>query len=141
VLEHLRPGAAGRYHRSIVSTGSRPYQPLGADGPFAAFAGDLIGRELPDLDAARRDETVVFICRRVRSLPSPLLIGVTLLAIAVGIAHRLAGSGRVTTFLQATRLPFVGELARLVRSLGFAYIWETWPDTSPTGAPLYGAAA
>ena len=32
-------------------------------------------------------------------------------------------------------LPLVGEFPRLVRSLGFAYIWETWPDTSPSGAP------
>jgi hypothetical protein len=124
-----------------VSTGQRPFQPLGADGPFAAFANELIGRELPDLDAARRDDTVVFICRRVTALPSPLLVGVTLLTIAVGGARRVAGPDRVTTFLQGTRLPFVGELARLVRSLGFAYIWETWPDTSPNGAPLDGAAA
>ena len=139
--EHLRPGPVGRYHRSIVSTGQRPCQPLGADGPFAAFARDLIERELPDLDAARRDATVVFVCRRVRALPSPLLVGVTLLAVGVGAATRLVGLARVTAFLQGTRLPFVGELARLVRSLGFAYVWETWPDTSPTGAPLDGAAA
>lgn len=124
-----------------MSTGPRSFQPLGADGPFAAFAQELLERELPDLDAARRDQTVVFVCRRVRVLPSPLLVGVTVLAVAVGVIAKLVGIGRVTTFLQGTGLPFVGELARLVRSLGFAYIWETWPDTSPTGAPLDGAAA
>ena len=23
----------------------------------------------------------------------------------------------------------------LVRSLGYAYVWETWPTTTPTGGP------
>jgi hypothetical protein len=36
-------------------------------------------------------------------------------------------------------LPLVGELARLIRSLGFAFVWETWPDSSPTGAPAVAA--
>lgn len=124
----------GRYHRTIVSTRSRPSQPLGVDGPFAAFADDLIARELPDLAASRRAETVAFVCRRVRSLPSPLLVGVTLLAVGVGVARRVVSADRVTSVLQTTRLPFVGELSRLVRSLGFTFIWETWPDTTPTGA-------
>jgi hypothetical protein len=31
-------------------------------------------------------------------------------------------------------LPFVGEYPRLMRSLGFAYVWEHWPTTTPTGA-------
>lgn len=117
-----------------MSTGPRPLSPLGADGPFAAFADDLLERELPDLEPVRREATVAFVCRRVRALPTPLLAGVTMLAGGVGLARRVAGDDRVTTFLQATRLPFVGELARLVRSLGFAFVWETWPDTGPTGA-------
>ena len=119
-----------------MSTAQRPFQPLGADGPFAAFADDLIERELPALAPERRAATVQFVCRRVRSLPSPLLIGVTLLAVGVGVGRRVFGPARVTTFLQGTRLPFVGELARLVRSLGVAYVWETWPDTDPSGADL-----
>ncbi len=124
-----------------MSTRSRPSQPLGVDGPFAAFADDLLGRELPDLAPDRRATTVAFVCRRVHALPSPLLVGVTLLAVAVGVARRVAGGSRVTSFLQATRLPFVGELARLVRSLGFAFVWETWPDTSPSGADLAAVPA
>ncbi len=122
-----------------MSTGQRPFQPLGADGPFAVFADDLIERELPALAPERRAATVAFVCRRVRSLPSPLLIGVSLLAVGVGVARAAFGPRRVTPFLQRTRLPFVGELARLVRSLGFAYVWETWPDTDPSGAELTGA--
>jgi hypothetical protein len=124
------------YHPCIVSNGSRLTQPLGAEGPLAVFADDLIGRELPDLAPERRQATITFIRRRVGDLPSPLLVGVTMLVVVVGAAQRIAGIGRVTGFLQSTRLPFVGELARLARSLGFAYIWETWPATSPTGAAL-----
>ena len=119
----------------------RLLQPLRAEGPLATFADHLIARELPDLADDRRAGTVAFVCRRAGSLPSPLLVGVSLLALALGAALRFAGPDRTTTFLQGTRLPFVGELARLVRSLGFAFIWETWPDTSPTGAALDGAAA
>jgi len=120
-----------------VSTGPlRLLQPLGDDGPFAAFADHLVAVELPDLDPERRADTVAFVCRRTRSLPSPLLVGVTLLGVGLGLALRVAGIERTTAFLRATRLPFVGELARLVRSLGFAYVWETWPDTSPTGRAL-----
>ena len=81
-------------------------------------------------------------CRRAGALPSPLLVGRDACwPIALGVALRVVGPDRTTTFLQGTRLPFVGELARLVRSLGFAFIWETWPDTSPTGVALDGAAA
>lgn len=38
-------------------------------------------------------------------------------------------------------LPLVAEYPRLVRSLSFAYIWEHWPHTSPTGAQPAEAAA
>ncbi len=122
-------------------TPQRPTQLLRAEGPFATFADHLIARELPELPTERRALTVAFVCRRTASLPSPLLIGVSLLGVALGVALRIAGLDRTTTFLQATRLPFVGELARLVRSLGFAFVWETWPDTSPAGADLGGVAA
>ena len=35
-------------------------------------------------------------------------------------------------------LPVAGEYVRLMRSLTYAYIWETWPDTSAIG-PAAGA--
>lgn len=137
---HCPPTPAARYHPHIVSPSPlRLLRPDRADGPFATFADHLLGRELPDLAPDRRDAAVAFVCRRVGALPSPLLAGVALLTAAVGIGQRLVGVDRITTFLQATRLPFVGEMARLVRSLGFTFVWETWPDTSPTGAPLVGA--
>jgi hypothetical protein len=124
-----------------VSPLPRLLQPLRAEGPFATFADHLIARELPDLAVERRASTVAFVCRRAGALPSPLLVGVSLLAVALAAALRILGPDRTTSFLQRTRLPFVGELARLVRSLGYAFIWETWPDTGPTGLALDGAAA
>lgn len=108
--------------------------PLGVEGPFGLFADDVISRELPDLPIDRRAATVAFVCRRAHEVPTPLRIGVTVLALAAGLARRLLGADRTTAFLQRTSLPFVGELARMVRSLGFAFIWETWPATTPTGA-------
>ena len=106
---------------------------LSPDGPFGCFAGHLLARELPDLGDDRRTETVAFVCRRAAQMPTPLRLGLTTLSLGVAASLGLVGPERTTTMLQSTSLPFVGELARVVRSLGFAYIWETWPDTSPTG--------
>lgn len=115
---------------AVVSVG-----PLSVEGGFGVFADALLAAELPDLPADRRLDTVRFVCRRAAEVPSPLRIGVTALSIGTGVGHRLAGVDRTTGFLRRTGLPFVGELARMVRSLGFAYVWETWPATSSSGAP------
>lgn len=108
--------------------------PLQIDGAFGSFADQLLADELPDLADERRHSTVEFVCRRAGALPSPLLIGVTLLSVGVSVAMRVGGRERTTAWLRRTTLPFVGELARMVRSLGFTYVWETWPDTTPSGA-------
>jgi hypothetical protein len=108
---------------------------LSSEGPFGLFADRLLTIELPDLPSTSRADTVAFVCRRANQVPSPLRVGVVGLSAGVGMAQRLLGVDRTTGFLRTTRLPFVGELSRMVRSLGFAYIWETWPDSSPTGAP------
>ncbi len=116
-----------------------PANPLSPDGPFGRFADQLLGFELPDLPADRRHAAVAFVCRRAEQVPTPLRVGVVTLSIATGIGQRLIGDNKTTAFLRATHLPFVGELARMVRSLGFAYIWETWPSTSPTGGAMSDA--
>ena len=67
------------------------------------------------------------------ALPSPMRIGVGVVAVAVAGAGRLVGGGRVVRLLAARPLPVLGEYVRLVRSLGYAYVWETWPATTPTG--------
>jgi hypothetical protein len=117
------------------SRGEAIPSPLRTTGPFGVFADDLLAAELPELPVERRTETVAFVCRRAAQIPTPLRLGVIVLTIAVGSAHRLLGRSRTTSFLRRTSLPLVGELARLVRSLGFAYVWETWPATTELGAP------
>ena len=99
------------------------------------FADSLLAVELPDLPEDRRCASVAFVWRRALEVPTPLRLGVATLSLATGLAQRLVGVERTTTFLRGTTLPFVGELARMVRSLGLAFVWETWPTTSPTGAP------
>ncbi len=107
---------------------------LSSEGPFGLFAHRLLTLELPDLPDSSRSDTVTFVCRRADQTPSPLKAGVIVLSLGVGLGQRLLGIDRTTSLLRTTRLPFVGELARMVRSLGFAYIWETWPHTLPTGS-------
>ena len=109
--------------------------PLRPSGPFGRFADDLLAVELPDLTTDQRADTVGFVCRRASQMPTPLRLGILALSVGVGVLQRVAGPDRTVRFLQGTSLPFVGELARLVRSLGFTFVWETWPATSPTGAP------
>ena len=107
---------------------------LSVEGPFGTFADRLLELELPDLPTDRRADTVAFVCRRCDDVPSPLKLGIGTLTVAVGLSERALGIDRTTRFLQTTSVPFVGELARMVRSLGFAFIWESWPTTSPTGS-------
>jgi hypothetical protein len=108
---------------------------LQIEGAFGRFADRLLAVELPDLPEPRRAETVRFVCRRANQVPTPLRLGVIALSTAAGLGERLLGGDRTTRLLQSTPLPFVGELARMVRALGFTFVWESWPDTSPTGAP------
>ena len=116
-----------------MSHGVAMSSPLSPSGPFGQTADELLTLELPDLPHARRAESVAFVCRRADQLPAPLRAGLVVLTVIVGVARRLCGCERTTGFLAATSLPFVGELARMVRSLAFAYIWETWPETTATG--------
>jgi hypothetical protein len=101
-------------------------------GPFAEM---LLATDLPQLPAERRADAVRFIQRRTDSVPSFTRFGVTVLA----FFYRLllaAPFGRTAARLMASRpFPVLGEYPRLIRSLGYAYIWERWPDTLPTGAP------
>jgi hypothetical protein len=107
---------------------------LTSDGPLGLFADRLLTIELPDLPGPARDDTVAFVCRRAAQMPSPLRLGLVLVCAGVALVQRAVGTERTTRLLQDSRLPLLGELPRMVRSLGFAYIWETWPDTAPSGA-------
>jgi hypothetical protein len=107
---------------------------LTSDGLLGLFADRLLTIELPELPGSARDDTVVFVCRRAGQMPSPLRLGLVLVCAGVALVQRAVGTDRMTRLLQESRLPLLGELPRMVRSLGFAYIWETWPDTAPSGA-------
>ena len=90
--------------------------------------------DLPDLPADRRAAVVEFVGRRIRALPSPMRLGVGMVSLVVAGAGRLVGLDRVVGVLATRPLPVLGDYVRLVRSLAYAYVWETWPATAPLGA-------
>jgi hypothetical protein len=97
------------------------------------FADRLLRLDFPSLPASNRTEVVAFTTRRVETLPSITYLGVVFLAAIVRLVLLLPGSDTTLRFLARTSLPLLGEYTRLVRSLGYAYIWDTWPDTAPDG--------
>jgi hypothetical protein len=99
----------------------------------SAFCASLLAHDLPDLPAERRAEVVAFTSRRVGGLPAPMRLGVGAVALIVGAAGRALGGRRVAALLAGRPLPVVGEYVRLLRSLTYAYVWEAWPATTPTG--------
>lgn len=111
------------------------------------FADRLLALDFPGLAPDRRADAVAFAIRRVDGLPSVMRFGVTVIAAVVRALLALPGDDAILRFLSRTALPLLGEYVRLVRSLGYAYVFETWPDTrhdgsSPSGATsVPGAAA
>jgi hypothetical protein len=105
-------------------------------GLIADFCEQVVAHDLPELPPERRRAVVEFTIRRLDGLPSPMRVGVGAVATVVGGVGRLAGSSRVATLLGGHPLTITGEYVRLIRSLAYAYIWETWPDTSAAGRPL-----
>jgi hypothetical protein len=112
-----------------------PMRPFPPRGLIAAFSDCVVAHDLPGLPEERRAEVVEFAGRRIALLPSPMRVAVGLVATAVGMLGRVIGTGRLATFLARHPLPVLGEYVRLVRSLAFAYVWDTWPATAPSGAP------
>lgn len=95
----------------------------------------VLGHDFPDLADDRRHLVVAFVVSRLTSLPGPMRLGVTVIALVVH-ALRLVGGDRLIVRLSSLPLPLVAEYFRLLRSLSYAYVWETWPDTRPSGAAL-----
>jgi hypothetical protein len=102
-------------------------------GLVAAFSGEVLAADLPNLPPERRAAAVDFIAARVARLPTPMRLGVGAVAVATGIAARVVGTRRVVAVLRRRPLPVLGEYLRLVRSLGYAFVWEQWPATGPRG--------
>lgn len=103
-------------------------------GPIARFSDQLLAHDLPGLSAPQRREVVAFTGRRVAGLPSPMRLGVGVVSLTVAGLGRIVGPARLTAFAARHPLPVLGEYVRLLRSLAYAYVWETWPDTTRDGA-------
>ena len=99
------------------------------------FAEILLASDLPGLTDDHLRRTAEFIERRVEVLPSITRFGVRVIGGTVDLLGRSIGQQRVLTVVTSLPLPLLAEYPRLIRSLGFAYIWETWPDTAVDGAP------
>jgi len=107
---------------------------LSLDGIVAPFADVLLAADLPDLPADKRAEVVGFVERRAATVPSFTRFGVTVIGALYRILLAAPGGARIVRFLAARPIPVVGDYPRLIRSLGYAYIWDRWPDTTSTGA-------
>jgi len=105
-----------------------------------SFAERLLAIDLPDLAPPKRREVIGFIAHRVDSLPSFTRFGVLVLGFIFRGMVAVPGGWGIASILIKLPLPLVAEYPRLIRSLGFAYVWEHWPDTTPTGAGLEHAA-
>ena len=105
-----------------------------------SFAERLLAVDLPDLAPAKRREVIGFVAHRVDSLPSFTRFGVLVLGSIFRGLVAVPGGWGVARIVMKLPLPLVAEYPRLIRSLGFAYVWEHWPDTTPTGASLEKAA-
>ena len=105
-------------------------------GLIAEFCDELVAHDLPDLPAERRADVVAFAGRRLAGLPSPMRLGVGVVAGAVGAVSRVAGGRRTVGVLARRPLPVFGEYVRLVRSLAYAYVWETWPRHGARRVPM-----
>lgn len=100
-------------------------------GPFAER---LLVEDLPDLASDRRAAAVAFVVHRVERLPDFTRLGVVVIAAAVRLVMTLPSGWAIARRLTSLPLPLVGEYPRLVRSLAWAFVWEHWPSTGPTGA-------
>jgi hypothetical protein len=100
-------------------------------GPFAEL---LLTADLPQLPNDRRVEVVDFVVGRANAIPSFTRFGVTVIGLFYRALLTSAAGRSVARFLMSRPLPLLGEYPRLIRSLGYAYVWERWPDTLPTGA-------
>lgn len=101
----------------------------------ASFADALIALDMPGLPADRRARSVDFALGRIAVMPGPTRLGVHLIAVVVRCVMFVLGTARTARLLAPLTLPLLGEYVRLHRSLAYAYVWETWPDTAVDGTP------
>jgi len=93
----------------------------------------LLAADFPDLPSDRRAEVVRFVERRAATVPSFTRFGVAVIGEFYRILLAAPGGERIVRSLSARSIPVIGDYPRLIRSLGYAYIWDRWPDTTATG--------
>ena len=98
------------------------------------FADRLLATDLPALPGPQRREVVGFVARRDDGLPDFTRLGVLIIGSFFRLVLAVPGGWGLARLLMKLPLPLVAEYPRLVRSLGFAYVWEHWPATRPDGA-------
>jgi hypothetical protein len=98
------------------------------------FADRLLAADLPQLATERRALAVEFIRQRADSLPSITRLGVGAIGALYCGVMALPGGWVLARVLASKPLPLLAEYPRLIRSLGYAYVWEQWPTLLPTGA-------
>jgi len=123
-----------RLKMAVATISGRMTAPSGTS-PVERFAAALLASDLPRLPTQYLDQTVEFIERRVVELPSITRLGVRAIGRTVDLLGMVLGKHRVLETITARPLPLLAEYPRLVRSLGYAYIWETWPSTAADGTP------
>jgi len=103
-------------------------------GPIVAPVADvLLAADFPDLPSDRRAEVVRFVERRASTVPSFTRFGVAVIGAFYRILLAAPSGERIVRSFAARSIPVIGDYPRLIRSLGYAYIWDRWPDTTATG--------
>lgn len=115
-----------RYHRE-------PMRAVGSAPLVATFADRYLEWVLPGLPPSRRQEVVTFVCRRIDAMPSLTRLGALGVAGVFRMLLALPAGESLARHVAEQPIPVLAEYPRLVRSLGWAYVWETWPDTHPDG--------
>jgi hypothetical protein len=98
------------------------------------FAELVLSADLPRLPPDRRAGAVDFVAERTAVVPSFTRLGVTVIAFFYRGLIAVPGGRHAARVLMSKPVPLLSDYPRLIRSLGYAYIWERWPDTLPTGA-------
>lgn len=109
-------------------------RPSSHSTPLGRFADRLLTKDLPLLADGRRADTVRFIQQRADDMASFTRFGVVVISHVVDLLGGIVGHTRAMDLVVSMPLPLLSEYPRLVRSLGFTYVWETWPDTTVNGA-------
>lgn len=133
VVGGRRPGDAPSV--ALIATIHPPMsRPSPLTTPVGRFADRLLTRDLPQLEAHRRADTVAFIQERVDGLASFTRFGVIVISQLVDLLGRIVGASRALDVAVRIPLPLLSEYPRLIRSLGYTYVWEKWPSTAVDGS-------